>query len=177
MDAMLEDSQLALGRKKPRRQHRPRLQQCQEEAERISDELACEFKGLMAVPDQVLKHVHARRIAVVSPKDPTRKSLPNKQDRVFRGDNWQQKLTQDNVIIPELAKQLSVSTSLIRKYMPLTNLSPRILKCALIGNLPPSMTLHNLLSAAQYLDWQKQWAYLNLAPFIKAMHSHRHKSR
>ena len=74
--------------------------------------------------------------------------------------HWQQRLTQENLTIPELANRLNVSNSLIRKYLPLTNLSPQILKCALTGNLPPSRTLLNLLSAAQHLDWQKQATYL-----------------
>ncbi len=50
LDAVLAGSQLAFDREKPRRQDGFGLQQCQEEAEGISEELASELKDLMRGP-------------------------------------------------------------------------------------------------------------------------------
>ena len=46
--------------------------------------------------------------------------------------------------------------------MPLTYLVPDILKRVLTGDLPPSLTLNDLLAATQHLDWPAQHAYLSL---------------
>jgi hypothetical protein len=123
---------------------------------------------------------HKRMLLSPDGQDLFMPATPQPKDHIVKAIghayHWQQKLTQDNVTIPELAKQLRVSVSLIRKYMPLTNLSPSILKCALTGNLPPSLTLHNLRSAAKYLAWQEQTTYLNLAPFMKAVQAQMGKS-
>jgi hypothetical protein len=69
----------------------------------------------------------------------------------------QEKLTQT-----ELSHRLGISDSQVRKYLPLINLSPAILKLALTGGLPPSLTLVSLLKAARQFDWQKQAGYLGL---------------
>ena len=50
----------------------------------------------------------------------------------------------------------------IRRLLPLTHLSPDILKRALTGCLPPSLTLNDLLAASEHLDWAKQWNVLGL---------------
>jgi len=70
----------------------------------------------------------------------------------------------------KLATRLTISTSLIRKYLPLIYLAPDILRRVLTGQLPPSVTLQNLLDAAQHLDWGRQRRYLrlNVAPVSAA---------
>ena len=75
---------------------------------------------------------------------------------------WRKSLTEENLTLIQLAKQLGISASQIRKYLPLINLGPALLKKALSGTLPPSLTLTNLLAAAQHLDWQHQAAFLGL---------------
>ena len=77
--------------------------------------------------------------------------------------HWHKLLKHDNhLTIKTLANQLGTTASRIHKYLSLINLSPAILKRALTGHLPPSLTLVNLLQAAEHLDWQKQRIYLHL---------------
>ena len=76
--------------------------------------------------------------------------------------SWHQTLMQGGMSIKGLAKNLNISRTLIHKYIKLTHLGPDILKHALTGTLPPSLTLTNLLNAAEHLDWQAQRMYLNL---------------
>ena len=64
--------------------------------------------------------------------------------------------------IAELARDEGLDHNRIRKLLALTHLGPSILKRALTGLLPPSLTLNDLLAAAQYLDWAKQWHALDL---------------
>ena len=68
----------------------------------------------------------------------------------------------NNLTIKTLATQLGTTASRIHKYLSLINLSPAILKRALTGHLPPSLTLTNVLQATEHLDWQAQHTYLNL---------------
>ena len=75
---------------------------------------------------------------------------------------WRELLAGGNLTQTQLAKNLNISDSQIRKYLPLIYLGPNILKRALNGTLPPSVTLVNLLKAAQQLDWQRQAAFLGL---------------
>ncbi len=71
-------------------------------------------------------------------------------------------MKRDSLTIQALATQLGTTASRIHKYLSLINLGPAILKRALTGQLPPSLTLNNLLQAAEHLDWQAQRIYLNL---------------
>lgn len=78
---------------------------------------------------------------------------------------WRELLSEGNLTQTQLAKDLNISDSQIRKYLPLIHLGPKILKRALDGTLPPRVTLINLLKAAQQLDWEKQTAFLGLDIF------------
>ena len=84
LDAMLANGQLALYRQKPRGQHYFRLHHCQEEGDDIFEKLTDELKGLMGVPDQVLKGAHARKIAILPQHQETRKFLSYNHDGIFR---------------------------------------------------------------------------------------------
>lgn len=75
---------------------------------------------------------------------------------------WHQELANHNGSPIKLARHLGLSKSTVHKYLPLTQLGPRVLDMALSGHLPPSMTLQDLLTAASMLDWQKQIVYLRL---------------
>ena len=55
LDATLADNQLTFHCEKPRRQHCSWLQQCHQEHDRISEDLAHEQKGLMGIPPHILK--------------------------------------------------------------------------------------------------------------------------
>ncbi|MEM9419773.1 MAG: hypothetical protein AAGA25_12090, partial [Planctomycetota bacterium] len=75
---------------------------------------------------------------------------------------WRELFMETGANLPKLANQQNVSASRIRKYLPLVQLSPTILKRALSGELPVRITLTNLLEAAQSLDWDKQAQFLGL---------------
>jgi len=75
---------------------------------------------------------------------------------------WRELLIQDNLTLTQLANRVGFSESQIRKYLPLINLSPDILKRALTGHLPPRVNMMSLLAAARHLDWQQQTQFLGL---------------
>ncbi len=84
---------------------------------------------------------------------------------------WRELLTQGNLTMAQLASQIGRSESQIRKYLPLINLAPDILRRALTGHLPPSVTMLNLLAAVRNLDWQHQAHFLGLAHIDSSRHS------
>ncbi len=55
-----------------------------------------------------------------------------------------------------VADESRIARTRVLKLMPLTQLSPEILRCALVGTLAPSITLDDLLRAASHLDWSRQ---------------------
>jgi hypothetical protein len=76
--------------------------------------------------------------------------------------SWREQMMNENLTLSQLASRQGISESMIRKYLPLINLSPRILNQALVGLLPPRVTLLNLLDAARDLDWSNQAIRLGL---------------
>jgi len=50
----------------------------------------------------------------------------------------------------------------IHRLLPLTVLSPAILKAVLTGSHSPRLTLNDLLRAARQLDWDVQQRYLGV---------------
>ena len=64
--------------------------------------------------------------------------------------------------IANLAQRVGVSGSRIRKLLPLTHLGPDVLKAALKGYLPPSVTLDDMHETAKDFDWAKQSKSLGL---------------
>ena len=75
---------------------------------------------------------------------------------------WHETLLASHKCVAELARDEGLDHNRIRRLLPLTHLGPTILKRALTGLLPPSLTLNDLLAAAQHLDWAKQWNALGL---------------
>ncbi|MBB6429099.1 recombinase family protein [Algisphaera agarilytica] len=97
---------------------------------------------------------------LVAPGTPTPQShIVSAIGQAYR---WRELFMESGVNLPRLAKQQNVSASRIRKYLPLVQLSPTILKQALSGELPVRITLTNLLEAAQTLNWGKQAQFLGL---------------
>ncbi|MFI4861879.1 MAG: hypothetical protein ACIAXF_14500 [Phycisphaerales bacterium JB063] len=75
---------------------------------------------------------------------------------------WREQMMSEGLTLSQCASRAGLSESLVRKYLPLINLSPAILKGALAGHLPPSVTMQGLLAAARDLDWSKQAQFLGL---------------
>ena len=63
------------------------MHQRQEECHRIPEELPDRLNGSGGIPEQILKDVHGRRVAIVPHNQQNRKSLFHKHDGVFRGHN------------------------------------------------------------------------------------------
>lgn len=55
-----------------------------------------------------------------------------------------------------MAKQAGITATRVRSILTLTQLSPAILRSVLTGAIGSSVTLADLLRAAQHLDWSRQ---------------------
>ena len=91
---------------------------------------------------------------------------PDPKDHIVRAIGqayfWRQRLLSDGIGVRKLAESIKITQSRIHKLLPLTLLNPEILKRALTGDLPPRVTLNDLLDVAKQLDWSQQSAYLGL---------------
>lgn len=83
---------------------------------------------------------------------------------IGRSYRWRERLMEPGMSINQLAEQEGCSRQFFYKYLRLINLGPDLLKLVLAGHLPPRITLIDLLKAANHLDWQAQFKYLNLDP-------------
>ena len=64
--------------------------------------------------------------------------------------------------ITEFAKKHGIARTRIIKLLPLTQLGPKVLRHALAGTLPSTITLDDLLTASMQLDWDRQTAELGI---------------
>ncbi|MEL7472779.1 MAG: hypothetical protein AAGK04_05615 [Planctomycetota bacterium] len=69
---------------------------------------------------------------------------------------WHDELIKSGQQIRDFAATNGIGRTRILKLMPLTQLGPDILKAALTGTLPDSVTLDDLRTAAKQLDWERQ---------------------
>jgi hypothetical protein len=114
-----------------------------------------------------IKRLDGRRIILtpegkdlVLPADPEPKEhIVNAIGLAYR---WYDELLSSGYMITELAQREGISASRIHKLLPLTHLGPDVLKAALKGYLPPSVTLDDMHEAAKDLDWAKQAKSLGL---------------
>jgi len=79
---------------------------------------------------------------------------------------WRERMMQESLTVKSLAMQLRIRENRIRKYLPLINLSPMLVKRILTGDHPSRVTLVNLLEAAKHLDWDQQAHFLGMQPLI-----------
>mgnify|MGYP003629802363 FL=1 len=79
---------------------------------------------------------------------------------------WHDALIKSGLQIRVFAKEQGIARSRILQLLPLTQLSPEVLRYVLSGTLPSSITLDDLLTASKQLDWDRQAAELgiNAAP-------------
>ncbi len=75
---------------------------------------------------------------------------------------WHDALIKSGLQIRVFAKEQGIARSRILQLLPLTQLGPEVLRHALAGTLPSSITLDDLLTASRQLDWDRQAAELGI---------------
>lgn len=83
-------------------------------------------------------------------------------DAIGLAYRWHDELIQSGLQIREFAKEHGIARSRILQLLPLTQLGPSVLRNALAGTLPSSITLDDLLTASKQLDWDRQAAELGI---------------
>jgi hypothetical protein len=117
-----------------------------------------------------IKRLDGRRI-ILSPegKDLVLPADPEPSEHIVNAIGlayrWHEELLSSGCTIADLAQRVGVSGGRIRKLLPLTHLGPEVLKAALKGYLPPSVTLDDIHETAKDLDWAKQSDFLGLNEF------------
>lgn len=76
---------------------------------------------------------------------------------------WREQLMDEQITVAVLASKVGHDKTRVHKLLRLTCLGPVILKRALAGDLPQSVTLKSLIQAGDCLAWDEQLAYLGLS--------------
>ena len=79
-------------------------------------------------------------------------------DAIGLSYRWHDELIKSGSQITEFAKEQGIARTRIIKLLPLTQLGPEVLRHALAGTLPSTITLDDLLTASIQLDWDRQAA-------------------
>lgn len=115
-----------------------------------------------------IKKLDGRRILLspdghdlVQPSSPQR--TQHIVDAIGLAYRWYNDLLKSNQQLAAYAASSGVGESHLRKLLPLTRLSPGILKQALTGTIPSRITLDDLLAAARQLDWSLQASALGIS--------------
>lgn len=91
------------------------------------------------------------------------KPSPHIVDAIGLAYRWHDELLKTGESIRAFAVRTGIARTKILSLLPLTQLGPVTLKQALLGTLPPSVTLADLLHAAGELDWDRQIHALGIA--------------
>ncbi len=83
-------------------------------------------------------------------------------DAIGLAYRWHHEIMETKINLRDYADQNHIARTRLLKLLPLIYLSPEILRHALIGTLAPSITLSDLLQAAEQLDWNHQAQSLGL---------------
>ena len=83
-------------------------------------------------------------------------------DAIGLAYRWHDELIKSGLQIRVFAKEHGIARSRILQLLPLTQLGPDVLRNALAGTLPSSITLDDLLTASKQLDWDRQAAELGI---------------
>ena len=75
---------------------------------------------------------------------------------IGRAYAWRRELLEPGATIDGVAQRAGVSPSRLHALLPLTQLSPAILRAVFKGTIRPGTTLTELLHTAQQLDWSHQ---------------------
>ena len=69
---------------------------------------------------------------------------------------WRRELQRTDSTVESVAQRAGLTATRVHSILTLTQLSPAILRAVLTGTLGSSVTLADLLRAAQHLDWSRQ---------------------
>ena len=75
---------------------------------------------------------------------------------------WRRELLRSDCSITSIAQEAGVARARVQALLTLTQLSPLILRAILTGELGLSISLEDLIGAAQHLDWSRQARLLSL---------------
>lgn len=124
-------------------------------------------KTILVVLDIQIKKLDGKRL-LLSPdgSDLVVSSHPEPEkhivDAIGQAYRWHDDLIKSKMKIEAFADMHCMSRSRVRKLLPLTQLSPDVLRHALTGTLPSTVTLDDLIKASNQLDWTKQATELGL---------------
>ena len=120
-----------------------------------------------------IKKLDGRRL-LLSPdgKDLVIPSKPEPQqhivDAIGLAYRWHDELIKSDSQIRAFAKEHGIARSRIIQLLPLTQLGPEVLRHALAGTLPSTVTLDDLRRASKQLDWDRQAAELGLRTAVRS---------
>jgi hypothetical protein len=83
-------------------------------------------------------------------------------DAIGLAYRWHDEIIKSSLAIRPFAKEQGIARSRIMQLLPLTQLGPDVLKHALAGTLPSSITLDDLVLASKQLDWDRQASELGI---------------
>jgi len=69
---------------------------------------------------------------------------------------WRRELLRTDHTVESVAQRAGLTATRVHSILTLTHLSPSVLRSVLTGALGSSVTLADLLRAAQHLDWSRQ---------------------
>ena len=76
---------------------------------------------------------------------------------------WQRELNESDCTLREVGRESQVCGTRVRALLVLTQLAPRVVRAALTGALPETVTLEDLERVAEHLDWDVQQRTLGLS--------------
>lgn len=89
-------------------------------------------------------------------------------DAIGLAYRWHDELIKSGLQIRAFAKERGIARSRIIQLLPLTQLGPEVLRCALAGTLPSTVTLEDLREASKQLDWDGQAVELGLRDAVRS---------
>ncbi|MEM1424011.1 MAG: recombinase family protein, partial [Planctomycetota bacterium] len=115
---------------------------------------------VLTLPIQIKKHDGRRVILDPEGRDLVFPDRPEPTlhivDAIGLAYRWHDELLKSGESIRQFASRTGIARTRIMRLLPLTQLGPESLGHALRGTLPPSVTLEDLLRAADDLDWSRQ---------------------
>ncbi|MEM6332257.1 MAG: recombinase family protein [Planctomycetota bacterium] len=128
----------------------------QERGDRITVDLSLQLKRLDG--RRILLAPDGQDLIIPSRPEPK----PHIVHAIGRAYAWLEILDSEGISVLKLARREGLRQSHVYKMLRLVLLGPPVLEAALRGDLPPRVSLDDLLKAADQLDWQHQASQLGL---------------